>query len=251
VDVAGAKSLSERIEAYNRGGRPAGQAADAAVTSPAPPSLRLERRATHRGRPRTVEAHPLGGVARQIPTVALSTGLAILASMVTSISILALHHDAAPSTVVVTAPAPPSVAPPAGSNVGSLHGIASYNPFGTGPEHPEDVAKATDRSLSSYWPTETYVAHGFWKPGTGLVLAITGTTKPARLEIVTDTPGFRAQIRVGRSATGPFARDSAWKTIGRRTIFALSGRSGRFLLVWLRIPAVGGSAHLNEVRLLP
>lgn len=254
MDVAGAKTLRERIEAYNRGGRPAGQPADAPTASSAPPALRLERRATLR--PGRAPAHHAAGarahseVSWHLPTVALAVGLAVLASTVTSLSVLAFHHDSSPAAVVVTAPAVPAVAHPPAPSAGRLYGIASYNPFGTGPEHPEDVANATDGSLSTYWPTETYVAHGFWKPGTGLVLAMTGTTRPARVEVVTATPGFRAQIRTGNSAGGPFAPDSAWKAVGPRTVFALRGRSGRYLLVWLRIPASGGTAHLNEVRLL-
>jgi hypothetical protein len=188
----------------------------------------------------------------QLPTVALATGLAIIASMVTSLSIVGLPHTSASTTTGGAPPAdaaaaaPPLQALPA---TDQLRAVASFNPYGTGPEHGADVAKATDGNAVTYWSTETYLPNGFEKPGTGLVLAASHTSTPARVELVTDTPGYQAQIRIGDSPTGGFTPDSAWKTVGARTVFTLRGQAGRYLVVWIRLPGHAGRAHVNEVSL--
>jgi hypothetical protein len=204
------------------------RAADAAAV---PRSIRPARAA-----PRTATWH--------LPTVMLAVTLSTAASVYTAI---ALHQ--APVVVTVPAAAAPA-APAAASTVVpvkrvELRGVASYNPFGTGPEHPEAVAFAADGDRSTSWSTETY--SGVWKPGTGIVLATPSAVALSKIVVETSTPGFQAQIQVGSSPDGGFHADSSWKTVGRRTTFALDGKTGRYWLLWLRLPTHAGAARIVEV----
>ena len=47
---------------------------------------------------------------------------------------------------------------------------SSYNPFGTGPEHAEDVASVIDGDLTTSWSTEHYIEGNLGKPGLGVSL---------------------------------------------------------------------------------
>ena len=110
------------------------------------------------------------------------------------------------------------------------------------------MPRATDGNPTSYWTTETYYRNGFQKPGTGLVLDTAQTARLTRLTILTDTPGFQAQIRVSDRPGGGFRTDSSWRNVSTRTTFNLRRLSGRYWLIWLRLPTHQGVAHINEVR---
>ena len=131
-----------------------------------------------------------------------------------------------------------------------LVGLAAHDPHGTGGEHDELVARATDGDVSTYWTTERYTA-GLQKPGVGVVLDSGRHSEFRHVTLVTDTPGFVAEIQAGSSAGGPFPRVSDARTVSRTTRFPLEeGASGRYLVVW--ITELGGAAasaaHVNEVR---
>ena len=64
--------------------------------------------------------------------------------------------------------------------------------------------------------------------------------------VVTDTPGFTAEVRAGDAPTGPFRRVSASRTTGTTTRFAVDGDAARYYVVW--ITALDGFARVNEVR---
>ena len=184
---------------------------------------------------------------RQAATVVVSVLLSIVAAFITTLAVQKANSDTLG----------PGVAHPDGPRAGDsapvpetvhLSGLASYNPFGTGPEHTTDAPRATDGNPATYWSTETYYNNGFQKPGTGLVLETAKTDRLTRLTVQTDTPGFQAQIRVSDRPGGGFRTDSVWRTVGSRTSFDLQGLSGRYWLVWLRLPTHAGVAHINEVR---
>src|SRR5207237_3719898 len=83
-----------------------------------------------------------------------------------------------------------------------LSGVTGYDPQGTGGEHDADAPKATDHNPATYWQTETYDSPdfgGLGKSGVGLVVDAGGPTKLASLTVMTDTPGFTAQIQEGSS----------------------------------------------------
>ncbi len=127
-----------------------------------------------------------------------------------------------------------------------LQGVASYDPFGDGVEHPERVADATDGDRTTYWTTESYQDFSATKEGVGLVLDAGTARALSSLRVTTDTPGFEAEIRSGTSRTGPFETVvGASRTVGARSTWELDGDDARFYVVW--ITGLDGNAHVNEV----
>jgi hypothetical protein len=126
-----------------------------------------------------------------------------------------------------------------------LTAVRDYDPQGDGSEHPEDVAKATDGSAATYWTTETYSSFG--KPGVGLILDAGKEVEIEHLEIVSDEPGFTAEILAGNNANGRFVPYSEEQEVGARTTFELAGGTAyRYYVIWITDP--NGRAHVNEVR---
>jgi hypothetical protein len=128
-----------------------------------------------------------------------------------------------------------------------LAGVASYDPFGDDQsEHPELVAEATDGDQSTYWTTSTYQSFTQTKEGVGLVVDAGERAELASVTVVTDTPGFTAEIRAGNAQGGPFEQVvGASQSVGGRTTWELDGASARFYVVW--ITALDGRAHISEV----
>jgi tRNA A-37 threonylcarbamoyl transferase component Bud32 len=133
---------------------------------------------------------------------------------------------------------------------GSIGGVKltafeDYDPQGDGSEHPESVANATDGDVSTFWTTETY--RTFSKPGVGLILDAGKAVSIEHLQIVSDEPGFTAEILAGDNPTGGFVPFSEEQEIGRRTTLELAGgKSYRYYVVWITDP--NRRAHVNEVR---
>jgi hypothetical protein len=134
-----------------------------------------------------------------------------------------------------------------------VHLVASnaYDPEGDGQEHDEVVADATDGSSSTSWQTESYrsVDFGNLKKGVGLVLDAGAAVKLPSLTIVSDTPGFIADVKAGSSSNGPFDTVSGSQTVGRNATFRLDvPASRRYYLVWITRLAPGyARTHLSEV----
>ena len=134
-----------------------------------------------------------------------------------------------------------------GGEVGSveLTAVRDFDPEGDGTEHPEAVARATDGDPATFWTTETYEA--FSKSGVGLILDAGKKVGLDRIEIVSDEPGFTAEIRAGDSPNGTFVPFSETQEVGERTSFELAGgASYRYYVVWITDP--NSRAHINEVR---
>jgi eukaryotic-like serine/threonine-protein kinase len=134
-----------------------------------------------------------------------------------------------------------------GQQVGSvrLTALRDFDPEGDGAEHPEDVASATDGNPATFWTTETYEA--FSKSGVGIILDAGRRVGLDRIEIVSDEPGFTAEIRAGDNPNGGFVPFSETQQVGERTTFELAGgASYRYYLLWITDPNT--RAHVNEVR---
>ena len=126
-----------------------------------------------------------------------------------------------------------------------LTALEDYDPQGDGSEHPESVANATDGDVSTFWTTETY--RTFSKPGVGLILDAGKAVSIEHLQIVSDEPGFTAEILAGDNPNGGFVPFSEEQEIGRRTTLELAGgKSYRYYVVWITDP--NRRAHVNEVR---
>ena len=148
-------------------------------------------------------------------------------------------------------------APGGGSGSGSgaavqLRGVTSYDPQGGEQQAFGSWApRATDHNPSTFWQTETYntQAFGGLKDGLGLLLSSGHTVTLRSVTVATPTSGsgFTARIEVGSSASGPFAIDSATKTVGGTTTFTLNGKSGSYWLVWLTQLGPQRMAQISEV----
>jgi len=132
-----------------------------------------------------------------------------------------------------------------------LQGVTAYDPFGDGHEHDGDAHLATDSSTSTYWETESYDSTfaALGKKGVGLVLDAGSAMKLRQLGIATATPGFRAQIEAGDSATGPFDTVSPNEIVTTQMVFPLSVSSPhRYYVIWITaLPTGSGQARINDV----
>jgi eukaryotic-like serine/threonine-protein kinase len=139
----------------------------------------------------------------------------------------------------------------AGTAPVGIEALADYDPpegGGDGAEHPEAVARATDKDPSTYWTTESYSDFGS-KDGVGLVLETLRPIALGRLIVRSDTPGFEAVVKAGPKADGPFEDVSDEAEVDTRTTtFELDtgGKEYRYYLIW--ITSLDGVAHVNEVR---
>jgi eukaryotic-like serine/threonine-protein kinase len=142
---------------------------------------------------------------------------------------------------------------------------SSYNPFGTGPEHAEDVASVIDGDLTTSWSTEHYIEGNLGKPGLGVSLDASPGVAARALELQTPTPGFRAGVY---GATGlPVSTPSSssenltalgWtqlapaRKISARTTIAINPTRlvYRYYLVWIvGLPAKSETAQISEITL--
>jgi predicted Ser/Thr protein kinase len=134
----------------------------------------------------------------------------------------------------------------------AIAGAGAYDPYGDGTEHDVDAPKATDDDLGTYWTTEDYNSglEGVRKAGVGLVLDATSVVQLSRITVVTDTPGFTAEIRATNIEGTPGQKVSDSRVVARTTRFAIRQPAPkRFYFVWITKLAPGGHfAHVNEVR---
>jgi len=142
---------------------------------------------------------------------------------------------------------------------------ASYNPFGTGSEHAEDVSSIVDGDLNTSWSTEHYVGGELGKPGLGVTLDATPGVAARAIEIQSPTPGFAAAVYGStgpRPAHVPSGSQSlgalGWtllappRTIGSRTTIAINstGLVYRYYLIWItKLPPGHANTEISEVTL--
>jgi serine/threonine-protein kinase len=133
-----------------------------------------------------------------------------------------------------------------------LRAVASFDPQGDdGEEHPSEVPFATDGDRATYWTTSTYryPAGGLGKDGVGIVLDAGRRAEPGKVVVVSDTPGFTAEIRAGERAQGPFDDVAAEAAqVGSSKVFDTGDAEARYWLVWITNLGANGSVHLNEVK---
>jgi serine/threonine-protein kinase len=141
--------------------------------------------------------------------------------------------------------------PPVGAPV-ALAGAGAYDPYGDGAEHDAEAGNATDGDIQTYWTTEDYNSGlaGVKKAGVGLVLDARGVVQLSRITVLTDTPGFTAEIRATNVQGTPGQKVSDSRVVGRTTRFAIDQPAPmRFYVVWITKLAPGGHfAHVNEAR---
>jgi serine/threonine-protein kinase len=230
------------IEA-SRSGEATGEATAVLRTLPAPARRRLPLRVRHAGR-------ALAGVAVVIALVVAGVLFALANSTHRGTGI-------APG-VVASAQLVPDVL--------SEHAAHDYNPFGTGPEHPDEVGLAVDGDPSTAWTTEHYLNGNLGKPGVGLYVDAAPAPIGKAVEIQTTTPGFSAEIYVAGQAPRPYVAGNpqdlialGWKgpvanmpsvRSGQRVRLDTAGQRFRYYLVWItKLPAGQQSASIGELTL--
>ena len=132
----------------------------------------------------------------------------------------------------------------------TITGVGAYDPYGDGTEHDSEAPNATDRYVTTYWATEKYNSglEGVHKAGVGLVLDATSAVQLSRITVVTDTPGFTAEIRATNISGTPGQKVSDSRVLGRTTRFAIKQSAPkRYYIVWITKVAPGVPEHVNEV----
>ena len=134
----------------------------------------------------------------------------------------------------------------------AVDGVGSYDPFASDQdEHSELADRATDGNASTYWTTEDYRDDSMAnKKGVGLVLDAGTVRELSRIVVVSDTPGFTAEIDGTNTLGGSPTKISASKVVGRSTSFDIEDTTPkRYYVIWITKLAAGGHlAHVNEVR---
>ncbi|HEX3693606.1 MAG TPA: protein kinase [Solirubrobacteraceae bacterium] len=190
--------------------------------------------------------------------------LALLAGMVALTLILALGNTHRGTGVAPDVHSSGSLTP----IVLAAKAASSYNPFGTGPEHAEDVASVVDGDVNTTWSTEHYVEGSLGKPGLGVQLDASPGVAARAVEIQTPTPGFQAAVYAASHPTpastgagsgtagGPGAL--GWtqlahtRTIGGRTTIAINSSTAvyRYYLIWItRLRPASNTAQIAEITL--
>ncbi|MCZ7589696.1 MAG: hypothetical protein M5U27_12760 [Gaiella sp.] len=186
---------------------------------------------------------------------AAGAALALLLLALGGAVVLGLRRDDSAASL---APSPPPAAPSATEpeskpapaaprpRFAALTGAGAYDPEGDGHERDEEAPLAVDGNQSTIWRTERYSR--FFKTGVGLVLDAGRRVRVTQVVVDTPTPGIRAEIRLGSSREGPFARVSASKTLTARTVFPVAKRAGRYVVVWITSLPPGSAGEVAEVR---
>jgi tRNA A-37 threonylcarbamoyl transferase component Bud32 len=130
----------------------------------------------------------------------------------------------------------------------SISGVDAYDPYGDGSEHGAEASRVTDGNRVTYWSTETY--RTFQKAGVGVILDAHGAVGLSRIVVVTDTPGFTAEIRATNILGGPAQAVSVKQSVRSRTAFEIDEHAPkRYWIVWVtKLPPDKNYAHVNEVR---
>lgn len=186
--------------------------------------------------------------------LAAGGALALLLLALGAAVVLGLRHDGstgalapAPAPAARSATAPkPRPAPAPRARFVKLIAAGAYDPEGDGRERDEEAPLAVDGQESTSWRTERYSR--FFKTGVGLVLDAGRRVRITQVVVDTPTPGIRAEIRLGSTREGPFARVSASKTLTARTVFPVAKRGGRYVVVWITALPPGSAGGVSEVR---
>lgn len=181
-----------------------------------------------------------------------------LAALIGSTALVVIGSGGTDSARSVTAAPAPAVARPSSTPKKApatrarslvritVRAVGAYDPEGDGSENDGSAALATDGNGATAWTSEHYRS-AFTKSGVGLVVDAGRPVRASRVTVVTATPGFEAQIRVGDSPKGPFTATSSVRSLAATTTFRLNTRRGRYLVLWITSMPSGGTATVNEL----
>jgi serine/threonine-protein kinase len=168
------------------------------------------------------------------------------------IGVLALLAIAAIVIGLLAAGGSNNGSPPAANQRVQLSGVTSYDPFGDNKEeHSAAAVNVTDGNPATYWSTERYNdAPSLGKQGVGVVLDAGTVVELSQIVVVTDTPGFTAEIQATNTQGATPERVSDSKVVGHETTFEISANGPkRYYVIWItKLPSDRNYAHVNEAR---
>ncbi len=192
-----------------------------------------------------------------------AVSLALLAAIVALALILALGNAHRGTGVATDVHSKGALTP----IVLAAKAASSYNPFGTGPEHAEDVASVVDGDLNTSWSTEHYIDGSLGKPGLCVALDAAPGVAARAVEIQTPTPGFQAAVYAAShpaSAAGAASGAAAglgalgWtrlaspQAVASRETIAINASATvyRYYMVWItHLPPGSETAEISEITL--
>jgi hypothetical protein len=136
-----------------------------------------------------------------------------------------------------------------------VEAVSTFDPVGGDGENDGDIALATDGDPTTSWSTEGYYDDfESQKDGVGIVVDAGATRELSSLTVMTDLPGWTAEIRAGGSETS-FSSDSAVgearTTEATTTTWELDGEPARYYLIWITAMTADDEgterAHVSEV----
>ncbi len=150
---------------------------------------------------------------------------------------------------------PRSSKPPQSARPLDIKGVQSFDPFGTGGEHDEDLKYATDGDPGTYWLTEGYNSPDLDKPGVGIAFDLGSPQEVDGFSLQTRLEGWRFEISVGDDLEAMRAQPEESFIVDAATMGkALPPATGRYVLVWItrvvRAPDGQNRAEISEFSVL-
>jgi hypothetical protein len=128
-----------------------------------------------------------------------------------------------------------------------LRALATYDPFGDGTEHDDEIANATDGNPTTYWETESYENLHALKQGVGIVLDAGRRVSPKEIVVRAEGTDLKGRIQTGSSPDSPTHIASHTLPINGTTRFEiLQGVPARYFMLW--ITQVIGRGLVYEVK---
>jgi eukaryotic-like serine/threonine-protein kinase len=152
-----------------------------------------------------------------------------------------------------------AAAPPAAHSTATPE-IVSASVFMVNSRQPDDPLGTKyifDGDSSTAWYTDKYGTPTFGNlyPGIGLAITLASSRKLTRLEVITPTTGWAAQVYVSADPIASGQPVSAWgqptdsqSNISGDASFSLGGRTGRYVLLFLTNLGPQKKAEVNEVK---
>jgi serine/threonine-protein kinase len=115
-----------------------------------------------------------------------------------------------------------------------------YDPRGDEREHADEASAVVDRDRGSTWSTETYQAEDLGKEGVGIYLDARPGVEARALDVLTRTPGFRAEVYGAREGPPDDLPAAGWTRLAEarevdrdRVRIPLRGERHRYYLLWI------------------
>ncbi|MBW3574071.1 MAG: protein kinase [Actinobacteria bacterium] len=213
--------------------RPAAGRDDATTVAP------TDRRAGREHRPRPAPGRPAGrspGPGR--PWVVPTALVVVIAATLAVVGVLLARTELGRGVFGGGGDGNRPPAAGAGSGV-AITSVRSFDPFGQGGEHDNELAGLLDDLPDTAWTTEEYRRRdlGGLKPGVGLVLTLARATELDALAVTSPTRNWAASVYV--ADTAPSDLDgwgqpvTSQEGIAGDVTFDLAGRRGAAVLLWI------------------